>query len=99
TAALAVRPFADASVELLWHRYRQMEASALFRSQNLLDPPARPNGFYDRLGWELDAALISPLIRNSLRVRWSTGFFDPGEAFSPRREKAFLHAFELTAEF
>lgn len=99
TLAAAMRPVPDSSVEVLWHRYQQREALATVRSQNLLDPPARPNGFFTDLGWELDAVLSSPLIGKSTRLIWATGFFHPGEAFSPRLGEAFLHTLQISAEF
>jgi len=99
TLAAAIRPVPDSSIEVLWHRYHQAVPAPILRSQNLLDPPARPNGFFNDVGWELDAVVSSPYFGKTTRLTWSTGWFHPGEAFSPRQGDAFLHTLQVTAEF
>jgi hypothetical protein len=99
TLAVAVRPRRDASVEVVWHRYRQMAAHDKLQGSNLVDPPARPNGVSPDLGWTVEVVAAAPALWGRLRPTWTTAFFRPGDAYNPRHEDAILYRLDLTAWF
>jgi len=99
TLGVAARPMRDASVELIWHRYRQQAAYDKLQGSNLVDPPARPNGASADLGWTVEVVAAAPALWGRLRASWTTAFFRPGDAYNPRHEDAILNRLDLTAWF
>jgi alginate production protein len=94
TAGAGVRPVPQASIETLYHRYRQYYAVDETRGA-LIDPPARPNGIDPELGDALDVVLGVSELWGRVTAAWTFAWFFPGPAFAPREETAFLHRFEL----
>lgn len=97
TLGAAARPLHDASIEVLWHRYHQHHPDDEVNG-DLIDPPARPSGVSDDIGWGLDFVLAAPRLWGSLRASWTTGIFEPGEAYAPRRDRAVMHRLNITLE-
>ena len=98
TAAVGVRPRRDASIELVWHRYRQHHPDDDLRG-DLVDPPARPNGVSDDIGWGADLVLGFPRLWDLLSASFTYGVFQPGEAYAPRRNRAHLVKLNITMRF
>jgi len=99
TLGAGMQPWADASVEVVWHGYRQQAATDKLQGSNLIDPPARPNGESRDLGWTVEVTTAAPTLWGKLRAGWTFAFFRPGAAFNPRREDAIWNRLELTARF
>lgn len=93
----SLRPSRGSSVGLYWHRYRQHHPDDKVRG-DLVDPPARPNGQSPDLGWGLDLVVGLPRFMDRMKASWTLGLFEPGEAFSPRRERALLNKINVTVE-
>jgi alginate production protein len=98
TVAAAVRPVAVASLEVLYHRYRQHHPDDDLRG-DLVDPPARPNGVNDDIGWGLDLVLSTPRLWDRLDASLTYGIFQPGAAYDPRRNRAHLVKLNVTMRF
>jgi len=92
-----VRPSARSSVEVFYHRYRQHHPDDRVRG-DLVDPPARPNGQSEDLGWGFDLVVGLPRLWDTVKASWTLALFDPGEAFEPRRERAYLNKINVTVE-
>ncbi|MCH9031291.1 MAG: alginate export family protein [candidate division Zixibacteria bacterium] len=99
TLGVGVHPLPDASVDFVYHSYKQHEIDNDLTDSELLDPPAKPLGQSDDLGWGLDIKVASPKIWDHVRLRWTTAIFSPGEAFGPRQETALLHKINWDYEF
>lgn len=81
TAAFAVRPWADSSVELVWHRYRQAVASPVLADSRLSQAP---QGLQTALGQEFDLLLAwRPTPQVELTLLFAR--FLPGDAFVANR--------------
>ncbi len=97
TVGFAVRPIRTASLEVLYHTYRQNEPDDGLRG-NLIDPPARPNGQSDDIGWGLDVVVGVTQLWKRVKASWAVGLFEPGEAFAPRQDRALLNRLNITVE-
>ena len=81
TAAFAVRPWTDSSIELVWHRYRQVVASAALADSRLSQAP---QGLQRGLGQAFDLLLAwRPTPQVELTLLFAR--FLPGEAFAANR--------------
>jgi hypothetical protein len=98
TLGMGLRPVPRASVDFVYHQYRQHKLDNEVQGSDLIDPPARPNGVSDDLGWGLDLIVGVPRLWNVVQVKGLLGFFNPGEAFAPRNENAFLGKINLQLE-
>jgi alginate production protein len=90
TLGVGMRPVPKASVDIVYHGYRQHRLDNQVQGSDLIDPPARPNGVSDDLGWGLDLIVGVPRLWNVVQVKGVLAFFNPGLAFAPRNENAFL---------
>jgi len=99
TLGLGAMPSRDSSVDLVGHVYRQDALDDRLRTSELINPPARPNGASDDLGWGVDLIVTTPQVRNTMRATWTLALFRPGTAFHPRRDMAWLYKAGLTAVF
>lgn len=81
TASFGVRPLANASVELVWHRYRQAVASATLADSRLSQDP---QGLRRQLGQEFDLLLAWRPTRQ-LELTLLLARFLPGAAFATNR--------------
>jgi len=97
TLGCGVRPLRDTSVDVFYHKYRQDQLDDKLRG-DLIDPPARPNGQSDDIGWEVDLVVGLPRLWGVLRASWTLGIFEPGEAYSPRQDRAVLTKLNVTVE-
>lgn len=82
------------SVDLLYHKYDQVEALAAIRDTDL---DATPDGISSDLGWELDFVLGSRLYED-WHLEMILGRFEPGEAF-PGADPAWLGRVQLRFKF
>ncbi len=99
TVGAGCRPFEQASLELFYRVYRQHHAAPDLQGTGLVDPPARPNGSNDDIGSAIDLIASSPLILQSMRLVWSIGIFNPGDAYEPRQKRASVSRLEMNISF
>jgi alginate production protein len=95
TAGLGARPREGISLDLIYHLYRQDEASDELRDAAL---EAEPTGESRRLGGEIDLVLGFEEIED-VRISGFFGYFMPGRAFGPGAEDAFFARIEVEVEF
>jgi len=95
TAGLGVLPGDRTSLDLVYHRYWQHEASDSLREAAI---DADPNGRRRHLGDEIDLVLGMSEIEN-LDIEAAVGAFFPGDAYSSDRDPAFVVRLEATIEF
>lgn len=94
TAGVGVEVAHKTGLELLWHRFRQDEASAFLRDTNL---DATPSGLSKDLGQELDL-VIGSKFWSGLQLELVLGRFDPGDAF-PGADPAWIATFQTRVNF
>ena len=90
TVGLGVRPTPRSSVDLVYHKYAQDHPDDAVKGSDLIDPPARPNGFSTNLGWALDLIVGLPRLWERIDLTFILAWFNPGEAFTPWQENALL---------
>lgn len=96
TASLGVPLLRNSSLELSWHRYRQLHASDSLRDVRL---DADPSGLDPDLGEEIDLVLGFREGRR-LDIELATGMFIAGEAFATSgRRRAWFGQLEFTWNF
>lgn len=94
TLAVGVRPTRRSSLDLVLHKYDQVEA---FDNLNNTELRRRPSGLDEDLGWEADLVFGSRGW-NDLSLEIVGGYFEPGDAF-PDADPAFLARFQLRYKF
>ena len=77
TAGLGIKPFDDTSIDVVYHRYAQVERSDKLRNTSI-DPD--PTGRSKDLGQEVDL-IIGTEISDNIEVSLTGGVFLPGNAF------------------
>lgn len=82
TLAGGIKPIDNMSLELVYHSYRQDVPDNKLRG-NLADPPARPTGASDDIGWGLDFAFGLANLWERAYLLWTFSIFEPGDAFPP----------------
>ncbi len=94
TLGAGVRIAKGTSLDLVWHRYDQVEAQA-----SLLESGIRrtPNGIDRALGWELDLVLGSRAI-DGLPIEAVLGWFEPGDAL-PGDDPAWVARLQVRYQF
>ncbi len=90
TVGIGMRPIRNASIDLLWHGYRQIYALDELRESDL---NTEPEGRLTDIGQEIDL-VIGYRIRGKLRAEAIFGRFLPGSAFADR-DTASLVKFKL----
>ncbi len=91
TLGAGISPEFGGSLEALFHSYKQREIDNELTDSDLLAPPAIPLGINDDLGWELDVIASSPKLWERVRLRWTFGLFNPGDAFQVGGKSAILN--------
>jgi alginate production protein len=94
TAGIGARVATKTSLDLVWHRYDQVDAAAFLRDTNL---ESDPNGFQRALGQEVDLVLGSKILKGWDFVA-TAGWFHPGDAF-PQADDAYLGTFLVRFRF
>lgn len=94
TLGVGKRITRDNSIDLVWHRFDQVEAAGALINTNLRD---QPNGVDTYLGWEADLIFGSRAIRYTL-IELVLGYFEPGDAF-PGGDGAWLGRVQLRYRF
>ncbi len=94
TLGAGVRIAKATSLDLVWHRYDQVEAQP-----RLLESGIRrtPNGVDRELGWEVDLVLGSRAIEG-LPIEAVLGWFEPGDAL-PGDDPAWVARLQLRYQF
>jgi len=94
TAGIGARVASRTSLDLVWHRYDQVEAAAFLRNASL---ETNPDGVQTNLGQEVDLVLGSKFLKG-----WdfavTAGWFQPGEAF-PNSDDAYFTSFLVRFRF
>ncbi len=94
TAGLGVRPLRYTSLDLVYHHYRQQEASAAIRNSNLT---RQANGLNKDIGNEAD--IIAAYAGTHVKVKFEAGYFMPGAAFRSDSDKAIITRLSMQYEF
>jgi alginate production protein len=94
TAAVGFRLLNNSSIEAIYHSYRQHHPDDKLRG-DLIDPPARPNGMSDDIGWEIDLIIGIRNLWERVSLSWVFGIFKPGDTFSPFLESAIMNRLNL----
>ncbi|WP_210397887.1 alginate export family protein [Motiliproteus sediminis] len=94
TLGWGMRTSEDSSIDLLYHRYRQVEADDDLRDSNLLDDP---NGDSRDIGEAVDLVWAGRLAKD-LKLSWALGTFKPGRAYD-RRDRAWFSELSLNLRF
>lgn len=94
TVAAGYRPSRRSSLDLVLHKYDQVEAFAGLANTQLRQ---RPSGLDEDLGWEADLVFGSRGFDN-LSLEIVGGYFEPGDAF-PNGDPAWLARFQLRYKF
>lgn len=95
TAGLGFRPIHDASFNVIYHYYRQVDASSTVRNAEVDEDP---DGRESELGHEIDFVAgyrLRPHQKGSLIV----GYFMPGEAFPRHDDDALFVEIQFRYEF
>lgn len=95
TGGIGLRPSRRSSLDLVYHRYLQDEASTRIRDSAIR---ATPTGLSRKLGSELDLIAGYREIRN-VDVSLVLGYFVPGEAFPADADNAFFANVEIQFRF
>lgn len=80
TLGAGVRPIENASVELVYHSYRQHRPDRDIKGSRL---SATPDGISDDIGWGLDLMVGVAHIWDRVRASWTLSWFNPGTTFEP----------------
>ena len=94
TAGLGIRPIRRTSLDLVYHHYRQQEASATILNSNLTKPA---NGRNKDIGNEAD--IIAAYAGTHIKVKLEVGYFMPGAAFRSSADKAMITKLSAQYEF
>jgi alginate production protein len=94
TAGLGIRPIRHTSLDLVYHHYRQQEASATILNSNLTRPA---NGLNKDIGNEAD--IIAAYAGTHVKVKLEVGYFVPGAAFRSDSDKAIITRLSMQYEF
>jgi len=81
TLGTGFRPRENASLEIIYHIYKQDRLDNKKVRGNLRYPPPIPNGVSDDLGWGLDFALGLANLWDRASFVWTFGLFKPGDAY------------------
>jgi alginate production protein len=95
TAGAGIKPSRRSSIDLVYHHYRQDEASDDIRDSNLEEDPT---GLSRSLGSEVDLVIGFREIKN-LNAELAFGYFRPGDAFPDGSDDAFLASFDVLYRF
>ena len=89
TIGMGFRPSETSSLELIWHKYRQVDAS----DDDIRDSPLRaePTGNDRSLGFEIDA-IAALRLSAGVGLEVKLGYFRPGEAFENQDDAKFAKA-------
>lgn len=104
TVGLSVRPYRDASVELLYHGYTQHYSDRDLKGSDLNElpgggGPAAPNGSSNDIGSAFDIIVALPTFWEPASLTWTFGWFFPGDAFGANKTTASLNKLNLTIGF
>lgn len=80
TLGAGIRPIEDASVELVYHSYRQHRPDNDIKGSRL---SAMPDGISDDIGWGLDLVVGVVHLWDRVRASWTLSWFNPGKTFEP----------------
>jgi len=96
TLGAGIRPGSDTSLDLIVHRYNQVEASTDIRRSRLR---SSPDGIQRDLGTELDLVLGVTELWEYYDLDLEVGYFQPGSAFGSTAEGAWFTSIQLEYNF
>ena len=96
TIGTGIRPVPWASMDLLFHRYNQVEPSPTIRDSRLR---VAPDGIHDDIGTEWDLVLGLEKLRDRWDVEVVIGYFIPGSAFGPAADPSLWAVMQLEYNF
>ena len=99
TLGAAISPLSGGSLEALFHTYKQHHITDELTDTDLVGPLASPLGISDDLGWEVDVIASSPKLWERVKIRWTFGLFNPGDAFQVDRANAILNRLNIDMSF
>ena len=94
TFGLGKRLTRNNSLDLIWHRYDQVEPAAQLINTDLR---SKPDGIDTYLGWEVDLVFGSRALQNT-QIECVLGWFEPGAAF-PDGDPAWLGRVQVRWRF
>jgi hypothetical protein len=92
---VGIRPTKKSSIDLVYHDYRQVEASDDIRDSDL---DTDPNGMDKDLGREVDLVIGYQEIKN-LNTELIVAYFWPGDAFSDDADDALFAGLQMRYNF
>jgi alginate production protein len=92
---IGLRPAKKTSIDLVYHQYRQVEASDDIRDSNI---DTDPNGVDRDLGQELDLVIGYQEVKN-LITELVVAYFWPGDAFSDDADDALFAGLQMRYNF
>ncbi|MEN8207500.1 MAG: alginate export family protein [Pseudomonadota bacterium] len=95
TVGTGIRPTRKTSLDLVYHNYRQVEASTLMRDWEI---DQDPDGHSTDIGYEIDL-VAGYRIRPHHKGSFIVGSFHPGNAFSNDADNALFVELKLQYEF
>jgi|CXWL01.1.fsa_nt_gi hypothetical protein len=95
TTALGVRMLKNSSIELVYHKYDQVEAIGNLRDANI---NATPNGINKDIGQELDLVMNFREWKR-LEIGVTAAVFDPGKAFDDKKDLAYSMSLDVNYNF
>ena len=95
TGGFGIRPMKKASIEFVYHYYRQHKRFGEIRDDDIREDP---DGLNKILGQEVDmvAAYKS---KKHIKTSLTVGYFMPGQAFSREADNSFIAEFDIQFEF
>ncbi|MGE3163959.1 MAG: alginate export family protein [Planctomycetota bacterium] len=96
TLAIGVKPVEWASLDLVYHRYRQHAAADFLRDSSLRESPT---GFDVDIGEEIDLIIGLDKLFRHLDVEIDVGYFIPGRAFGESDRPAFWLGVQMEWNF
>jgi hypothetical protein len=95
TTALGVRMLKNSSIELVYHKYDQIEAVDNLRDVNI---NVTPNGINKDIGQELDLVMNFREWKR-LEIGVTAAVFDPGKAFDDKKDLAYSISLDVNYNF
>jgi hypothetical protein len=95
TTALGARLLNNSSIELVYHKYDQVEGIGNLRDANI---NATPNGINKDIGQELDLVMNFREWKR-LEIGVTAAVFDPGKAFDDKKDLAYSISLDVNYNF
>lgn len=91
-----IKPMENCSIDLVFHRYNQVEAADSLRRSRL---KASPNGLDTDLGSEIDLVIGFNDFLDQFDLEFEVGHFLPGDAFGPDADSGWFSSVQIKYYF